>query len=139
MQCRPARPALVQRYCRRTSAERIADGPGHPAPVTPDLGPSKSIRRGRATPLAGLVPTSSQCCLGRRSGRCSHCCRARDQSLSRQPHADCPINCHGGDQATATVTTRECQFCHSEPLFMFSAEQQKQVKEKGGFIVPMPA
>ena len=40
---------------------------------------------------------------------------------------------------TATVTTRECQFCHSEPLFMFSADQQKQVKEKGGFIVPMPA
>jgi heterodisulfide reductase subunit B len=42
-------------------------------------------------------------------------------------------------EPTATVTTRECQFCHSEPLFMFSAEQQKQVKEKGGFIVPMPA
>jgi heterodisulfide reductase subunit B len=42
-------------------------------------------------------------------------------------------------EPTATVTTRECQFCHSEPLVMFSAEQQKQVKEKGGFIVPMPA
>jgi len=39
----------------------------------------------------------------------------------------------------ATVTTKECQFCHSEPLFLFSADQQKQVKEKGGFIVPMPA
>ncbi len=39
----------------------------------------------------------------------------------------------------ATVTTKECQFCHSEPLFLFSAEQQKEVKEKGGFIVPMPA
>jgi heterodisulfide reductase subunit B len=38
-----------------------------------------------------------------------------------------------------SITTKECQFCHSEPLFMFSAEQQKQVKEKGGFIVPMPA
>ena len=37
------------------------------------------------------------------------------------------------------VTVKECQFCHSEPLFMFSPEQQKQVKEKGGFIVPMPA
>jgi hypothetical protein len=37
------------------------------------------------------------------------------------------------------VTTKECQFCHSEPLFMFSAEQQKQAKEKGGFIVRMPA
>ena len=42
-------------------------------------------------------------------------------------------------EPTATVTTRECQFCHSEPLFMFSVDQQKQVKEKGGFIVPMPA
>ncbi|HMS86361.1 MAG TPA: DUF2024 family protein [Nitrospira sp.] len=38
-----------------------------------------------------------------------------------------------------TITTKECQFCHSEPLFMFSAEQQKQVKENGGFIVRMPA
>ncbi len=37
------------------------------------------------------------------------------------------------------VTTKECQFCHSEPLVMFSPEQQKQVLEKGGFIVPMPA
>jgi len=37
------------------------------------------------------------------------------------------------------VTAKECQFCHSEPLVMFSPEQQKQVKEKGGFIVPMPA
>jgi heterodisulfide reductase subunit B len=42
-------------------------------------------------------------------------------------------------EPTAAVTTKECQFCHSEPLVMFSAEQQKQVKEKGGFIVPMPA
>ena len=39
----------------------------------------------------------------------------------------------------ATITTKECQFCHSEPLFLFSADQQKEVKEKGGFIVPMPA
>ena len=42
-------------------------------------------------------------------------------------------------EPTATITTRECQFCHSEPLVMFTAEQQKQVKEKGGFIVRMPA
>ena len=42
-------------------------------------------------------------------------------------------------EPTATITTRECQFCHSEPLVMFSAEQQKQVKEQGGFIVRMPA
>ncbi len=42
-------------------------------------------------------------------------------------------------EPTATLTTRECQFCHSEPLVMFSAEQQKQVTEQGGFIVRMPA
>lgn len=42
-------------------------------------------------------------------------------------------------EPTASVTTKECRFCHSEPLVMFSPEQQKQVKEKGGFIVPMPA
>ncbi|HEX5647388.1 MAG TPA: DUF2024 family protein [Nitrospira sp.] len=42
-------------------------------------------------------------------------------------------------EPAATITTKECRFCHSEPLFMFSAEQQKQVKEQGGFIVPMPA
>jgi heterodisulfide reductase subunit B len=41
-------------------------------------------------------------------------------------------------EPTATITTRECQFCHSEPLVMFTAEQQKQVKEQGGFIVRMP-
>ncbi|MDH4083469.1 MAG: DUF2024 family protein [Nitrospira sp.] len=45
----------------------------------------------------------------------------------------------GIGEPTAAVTTKECQFCHSEPLVMFSAEQQKEVKEKGGFIVPMPA
>ncbi len=37
------------------------------------------------------------------------------------------------------VTIKECQFCHSEPLIMFSTEQQKQMQGKGGFIVPMPA
>ena len=42
-------------------------------------------------------------------------------------------------EPTATITTRECQFCHSEPLVMLTAEQQKQVKEQGGFIVRMPA
>ena len=36
------------------------------------------------------------------------------------------------------VTIKECQFCHSEPLVLFSSEQQKQVQEKGGFIVPLP-
>ena len=39
----------------------------------------------------------------------------------------------------ATVTLKECQFCHSEPLLMFSDEQQKQFREQGGFILPLPA
>jgi hypothetical protein len=33
------------------------------------------------------------------------------------------------------ITLRECQFCHSEPLVMFSTEQQCQFREQGGFIV----
>jgi heterodisulfide reductase subunit B len=37
------------------------------------------------------------------------------------------------------VTVQECQFCHSEPLVMFSDEQQRQFKEQGGFIVRLPA
>lgn len=37
------------------------------------------------------------------------------------------------------VTLKECQFCHSEPLVMFSAEQQKQFKEQGGFIITLSA
>ncbi len=45
----------------------------------------------------------------------------------------------GVGEAEATVTTRECHFCHSEPLVFFSAEQQKQFKEQGGFILPLPA
>lgn len=36
------------------------------------------------------------------------------------------------------VTVNECRFCHSEPLVMFSAEQQRQFHEQGGFIVPLP-
>jgi len=39
----------------------------------------------------------------------------------------------------AVITLKECQFCHSEPLVMFSAEQQEQFKEHGGFILPLPA
>lgn len=38
-----------------------------------------------------------------------------------------------------TVTLKECQFCHSEPLVMFSEEQQKQFHEQGGFVLPLPA
>jgi hypothetical protein len=37
------------------------------------------------------------------------------------------------------ITLKECQFCHSEPLVMFSAEQQRQFREQGGFILPLPA
>jgi hypothetical protein len=36
------------------------------------------------------------------------------------------------------VTIKECQFCHSEPLLMFSAEQQQQFHEQGGFIIALP-
>jgi hypothetical protein len=42
-------------------------------------------------------------------------------------------------EAAATITSRECRFCHNEPLVFFSAEQQKQFKEQGGFILPLPA
>ncbi|HXX75559.1 MAG TPA: DUF2024 family protein [Nitrospiraceae bacterium] len=42
-------------------------------------------------------------------------------------------------EADVPVTLKECQFCHSEPLVMFSAEQQRQFREQGGFIVSLPA
>jgi heterodisulfide reductase subunit B len=45
----------------------------------------------------------------------------------------------GIGEADAVITTKECRLCHSEPLVMFSAEQQKQFREKGGFIIPLPA
>ena len=35
------------------------------------------------------------------------------------------------------VTVKECQFCHTEPLVMFSPEQQKQFREQGGFIITL--
>lgn len=41
-------------------------------------------------------------------------------------------------EAGASVTTKECQFCHSEPLAFFSVEQQRQLRERGGFIVSLP-
>ena len=41
-------------------------------------------------------------------------------------------------EAQAPVTLKECQFCHSEPLVMFSDHQQKEFRENGGFIVPLP-
>ncbi len=42
-------------------------------------------------------------------------------------------------EGAALLTVKACQFCHSEPLVMFSAQQQKQFVEEGGFIVPLPA
>ncbi len=39
----------------------------------------------------------------------------------------------------AVITLKECQFCHSEPLVMFSETQQKQFREQGGFIITLPA
>lgn len=42
-------------------------------------------------------------------------------------------------EADVPVTLKECQFCHSEPLVMFSTEQQRQFLEQGGFIVSLPA
>ena len=39
----------------------------------------------------------------------------------------------------ATITTEECRFCHSEPLVFFSAQQQREFRERGGFILPLPA
>jgi uncharacterized protein DUF2024 len=45
----------------------------------------------------------------------------------------------GLGESAVTVTLKECQFCHSEPLVMFSTEQQKQFQEEGGFILPLPA
>lgn len=42
-------------------------------------------------------------------------------------------------ETDAAVTTNECQFCHSEPVVFFSVEQQRQLKEHGGFIVQLPA
>lgn len=39
----------------------------------------------------------------------------------------------------AAIAAKECQFCHNEPLVLFSAEQQRQFQENGGFILELPA
>lgn len=36
-----------------------------------------------------------------------------------------------------TVTAAECQFCHQEPLVMFTEQQQREFRRQGGFIVPL--
>jgi len=45
----------------------------------------------------------------------------------------------GIGEPDVVITLKECQFCHSEPLVMFSESQQRQFREQGGFIVPLPA
>jgi len=45
----------------------------------------------------------------------------------------------GLGEEDVSVTVKECQFCHSEPLVMFSAEQQREFREQGGFILPLSA
>jgi len=40
-------------------------------------------------------------------------------------------------EADVPATVKECQFCHSEPLVVFSPEQQRQFHEQGGFIVSL--
>lgn len=40
-------------------------------------------------------------------------------------------------EADVPVTVKECQFCHSEPLVVFSPKQQRQFHEQGGFIVSL--
>lgn len=42
-------------------------------------------------------------------------------------------------ESDAAVTLKECRFCHSEPLVMFSAAQQNAFKEQGGFIITLSA
>ena len=44
----------------------------------------------------------------------------------------------GIGEPEAVVTLKECQFCHSEPLVMFSVKQQRQFREQGGFIITLP-
>lgn len=37
------------------------------------------------------------------------------------------------------VTAEECQFCHQEPLVMFTEQQKQDFRTTGGFIVPLQA
>ncbi len=41
--------------------------------------------------------------------------------------------------AAISVTAEECQFCHQEPLAMFTEHQQNEFRRLGGFIVPLSA
>ncbi len=43
-----------------------------------------------------------------------------------------------GHQAVS-VTAEECQFCHQEPLVMFTEHQQQEFRRLGGFIVQLSA
>ena len=44
----------------------------------------------------------------------------------------------GIGESGAKVTLKECLFCHTEPLVFFTAEQQRQFREQGGFILELP-
>ena len=44
----------------------------------------------------------------------------------------------GIGEPQAVITLKECQFCRSEPLAMFSVKQQRQFREQGGFIITLP-
>ena len=43
----------------------------------------------------------------------------------------------GIGEPNAVITLKECRFCHSEPVAMFSEAQQRQFREQGG-IYPAP-
>ncbi len=45
----------------------------------------------------------------------------------------------GIGEPNAVVILKECRFCHSEPLAMFSEEQQRKFRQQGGFVLPLPA
>lgn len=45
----------------------------------------------------------------------------------------------GIGEPTAEITVKECRFCHMEPRVFFSAAQQRQFRERGGFILELPA
>ena len=41
--------------------------------------------------------------------------------------------------AAISVTAEECQFCHQEPLAVFTEHQQHEFRRHGGFIVQLSA
>jgi hypothetical protein len=41
-------------------------------------------------------------------------------------------------EESVVITAEECQYCHSEPLVLFSQDPQKTFLANGGFILPLP-